>query len=62
MWIYTMEIKLDRNKIKADQQPFLLPRRFEMLTVNKMQQYENLLFHDFMNKLWIWFTDNNIEK
>jgi len=51
MWIYTMEIKLDRNKIKADQQPFLLPRRFEMLTVNKMQQYENLLFHDFMNKL-----------
>ena len=45
------EIKLTRKEIKADWQPFLLSKSFEMLTVNKIQHYEDLPFHDFMNKL-----------
>lgn len=36
---------------RGTKQPFLFTRRFEVLPVNKMHKYEDLLFHDFMNKL-----------
>lgn len=49
-------------EIEVVWQTFLLSKSFEVLTVNKMKQYENLPFHDLMNKLWSWFTTKNIWK